>query len=264
MTGKYDKRKQAPASKKIWVVPLLLALGVVIALAGLAVFSGKNSESNVLNATQAYSANMEASVPESAEETIATETTEPDDNLPYTLADGKIIIDSVFQYSGANPDCAWEEGSDIGAVVLRNVSDEYLELVNLDVTMSDGVVLQFTVSDVPAGGTVWAFECNNTCYDAVSIISDVQYETEFLSGTGLVPDQVTLSVSGIDVKLTNVSETDLQGIEVHCRTTLDQVYFGGKSYVYSVETIAAGAEASVVAFDCFLGEAEVTLVDYAD
>lgn len=197
------------------------------------------------------------------ETTAPSEATEPDDRLPYLLEDGKLEIESLFQYTGLNPDCYWQDGSNVGAVVLSNRSEEYLESLDMTVTMTDGTQLRFLIADIPAGKTVWAYDTNNTSFDSTSVIKDVQYEAVFVENTGLLPEQIDASVEGISVTLTNLTDGELTGLEMRCHSVLEGVYFGGTSYSYPVESIAAGGSVTVVAEDCFFGETEVTIVDYA-
>ena len=199
------------------------------------------------------------SQPEAGETTVPL-TTVP---LPYDFEKGSLEITSLFQYSGYNPDCGWTEGADMGAVVLTNKSEKYLETLSLTVTMTDGVVLSFRIADIPAGKTVWAFDTDNRTYDSAAAVTDVQYEAVFREDTGLAPETVTVSADAMAITLTNISGQSLENLEVRCHGVLDDGYFGGMSYSYPVETLPAGESTVVLAEDCVLGEAEAALVDYA-
>ena len=88
-----------------------------------------------------------------------------DVSFPYALEDDGLELTSLFQYTGSNPDCGWAEGTDVGAVILKNETGRYLETLNLTVIMADGTALSFTASDIPHGKTVQVFERENTAYD---------------------------------------------------------------------------------------------------
>lgn len=189
---------------------------------------------------------------------------EPENILPYQMEDGKLEISSLFQYSGLNPDCDWEEGTNVGAIVLTNRSGEYLETLDLTITANDGTVLTMHITDLPAGATVWAYDVYNTSVSDGVFACYVQHTASFRTDSGIGEDRVTVSTDSINVSLTNVSGETLTGLEIHCRSRMEDIYFGGMSYVYPAEDIHAGESVTVIAADCFLGDTDVTLIDVAE
>lgn len=262
---KVDPRKSSGETGL--VVFLVVLIIVLICAIGYVLVSRNGSAPGLREDTanpteEAVAPNTAATSPEADHPSASAEATRPDDRLPYSLEDGKLEIESLFQYTGLNPDCYWEEGSNVGTITLVNKSDEYLESLELTITMTDGTKLQFIASDIPAGKSVWAYEKENTACDASAVLSDVRCTAVFRQDNGLATDQVSVSVSGVDVTLKNVSGSDLSGLEIRCHNVLDDVYFGGTAYIYPVESLPAGNSVTISALDCFLGEPGVAIVDY--
>ena len=183
--------------------------------------------------------------------------------FPQVLCEGKVEINSVFSYTGSNPDCNWQEAESVGAVVVQNTSDQYLERLDLALKLANGTELKYEITSLPAGKTVWAFDVNNNAYMESDRVIDVQSSSVFKDNQGLSSDVVSVSVSGMDVALSNHDSETLNGLNVYCRTEIDGVYFGGKAYVYHVAQILPDTQEHVMAYDCLLGIAEVICVDFS-
>lgn len=245
---------------KKWLISFCLLS--VLLFAGCKKEQAEQPEENVVSEeTESEAAESEETEAETTE-IEAEEQITIDSQLPYMLEDGKLEISSVFQYTGLNVDKNWEDGTDIGAVVLVNRSEEYLKSLDLTLTMSDGTEFQFWIADIPSGGTVWAFDVNNTAYDASSFIADAKTEADFTTDTNPFADMITVTTEEIDVTLINHSSEDLTGLSVRCHSLMDDAYFGGLSYTYPVESIASQETVTFSADDCFVGVAEVVWIDY--
>lgn len=181
--------------------------------------------------------------------------------LPYFLEDGMLEIESVFQYSGLNPDASWQNGTNTGAVGLTNRSDVYLKSLDLVIEATDGTQLHFLIYDLPPGKTVWAFDCRNTAYDDSALIQKVYYSAEFSDLEGPDSEQLEITVSGMEVSLKNLTSQTLQNMDMRCHSVVEEIYFGGTSYVYHIEAIAPGETIHIFAADCILGETGVAIVE---
>lgn len=176
---------------------------------------------------------------------------------PYDLADGRLQITSMFQYTGLNPDADFEEGENIGAIVLTNVSQDYLEDLTVTAAISDGTTLTFRVFDLPAGQTVWAFAEGNGVLDLKAVCVQIESQSSFTQDPGPLGTNVTAEVQGTEVRLTNTSDSTISAGELRCHMVLNDIYFGGTSYAYPVSAIPAGESVAVTAADCILGEIAV-------
>lgn len=248
---KYAKQKESG------LVPALIVIAVLAIIAAVV----------VLALVGRVSAVKQPASPDAANPTVAGQPAETagasmDVSFPYTLEDDGLELTSLFQYTGMNPDCGWAEGTDVGAVILKNETGRYLETLNLTVIMADGTALSFTVSDIPHGKTVQVFERENTSCGDTAEVAEVHCETTYRDGNGLVPDKVKAAAEGMNVTLTNVSGETLTGLAVRCHNILDGVYFGGTSYTYPVAEIAADGSAAIAAVDCVLGDVGIARVDY--
>ena len=205
-------------------------------------------------------------------ETEASENREADDlnleqeqeeekgvQFPIVLEDGKIEVESIFQFEGINPDCNDLEGEDIAAITLKNISDDYLKNAVIEATLDDGKEYTFSVDNLPAGKEAIAFVTDNSVLPSDGICMEVKAETRFEEITTV--DNVLISVDGMVVTIENATDEELMGIDVYCRNGFNEQYFGGMAYKYTIETIPAGECATITASDSILGMVDVVRVD---
>lgn len=253
--AKYLRKK-----KKKPVVKILILVAVILVLAAAAVFVMPQVLYRLSGGEDAEPAQTEAQL--SAQTTAPVETTETAPTIstvafPLTVDDGRLEINSLFQFSGINPDCGDQEGEDIAAIVLKNVSSLYLAEAKVTLTLLDGTQLNFFVTELPAGASVMAFSTENLSIPAHAECISTACETSFDPTAVTVSDQVTAEADGVHITLTNISDQDISQIVVYCRSPLGEEYFGGTTYSYTVTDLPAGESTTVDAVDCILGMAEV-------
>lgn len=180
--------------------------------------------------------------------------------FPQTLEDGKLELISLFQFSGINPDCGNREGTDIAAVQVKNVSASYLVEASLTMKLEDGTELNFVITNLPAGKSAMVFSTNNTSIGKTVACTEITSSATFDSTVVTVPDQLSVSVEGMSITLTNMTGEKLTNIDVYCRSLLNEEYFGGITYRYTVTELPAYGSATIEARDCILGVAEVVRV----
>ena len=170
-------------------------------------------------------------------------------------------MESLFQFSGMNPDAGLTIGENIAGLQLTNTSEEYLRTAAFTAELADGTILTFRVEDVPPGKTVMAFCLENKTVehvtDCVAIRGQGEFEPSVFPGDGLVE----IAVNGMAITLTNVSGVSLTNLNVTCHGLLDNSYFGGTAYHYTVDSLSAGQSTVIYAVDCILGMTEVTCVE---
>lgn len=181
--------------------------------------------------------------------------------FPILLEDGKLKIDSVFQFEGFNPDCNNQEGSDITGIVVKNISDVYLENADISMITNDGTILNFTVSNLPAGKTDMAFSKENEVSNENTVFGDVTCKASFNSEATLNEELITFSVNGTQIELQNNSDKELNEIVVYCHSTLGDQYFGGITYRYTINKLSSYGIIKIDAEDCILGLAEVVRIE---
>lgn len=182
--------------------------------------------------------------------------------FPYELDDGKLIIDTLFQYSGLNPDCSDEEDENIGAIQLINDSEQYVESSEIMVLLGDGTMLDFIVEDIPSGSTVMAFDVNNTAFEEQQEVLEISADVSYAEGNVLYEDKMTVSVEENGIYLSNQSENSIQNITVRYHCDMDEVYFGGKSYKKQVNLLGVGESTMLSAEECYFGKATVVRIQY--
>ena len=141
------------------------------------------------------------------------------------MEDGNLQVDSLFQYSGINPDCDGEMGDDIAALQVTNLSDRFVERAELTATLLDGTGLNFVITNVPAGQTVLAFAVDNAAYPDMTVLCEHRAKsgmcsgrtyadspeidgTVYFTGAARPGDMVTVHITGCD-------DGDLAGEQIH-------------------------------------------------
>lgn len=189
-----------------------------------------------------------------------TGTTAAGVSYPISLQNGALEITGLFQFSGINPDDGNQSGTDMGSITLVNCSDSYLEEAKIALKLSDGTVLNFLVTELPAGASVMAFSTDSrTLEDGVVCVS-YSCDAQFDANLTAVSSKVTAHVEGTRITLTNVSGQKISKVVVYCRSPLGDEYFGGVTYQYVVNDLPANGTATIDAVDCILGIAEVVRI----
>lgn len=241
------KRKLSAASRRrvaVSAVLVVLAAAAVIA----AVLAANRSES-----TETPSESF-------SESTGVSENTSPDAlELPLTLENGTLELASFFRYDGANPDAAMAQGDNIAAVELKNTSGVYIVEAQLELELSSGRTLHFTLEELPNGESALALSLENTSVGADELPVAASASVK-LAQTGGALSGISVFVNGDTVTLQNLGGTPLDGITVYCRALLDERYFGGVCCKYKVNTLPAYGTVSLTAEDCIFGEARVVRV----
>lgn len=280
MGGKYEKKKvkktnKARDARKGAIIAFVLLLVVVLAVLALFVMpqvlyklgnESENTDDVLSNQTEIESV---SSTDTTDENSIVDSGDENTDEIPESIEavafpllieEGKLEIESIIQYDGLNPDCGNQEGNDIAAITVRNVSDVYVESAEISMTTNNGDIITFMITDLPAGETVFAFSQENTLVKADTVYGDVICEAVFDADANMSENQLAVSVDGTVITLQNKTNESLSNIVVYCHSTLGDQYFGGITYTYSLQTLPANGSAEVDAVDCILGLAEVVRI----
>ena len=178
--------------------------------------------------------------------------------FPIALENGNLTVNSVFSYTGINPDSGNQEGDDLATIMLKNTSEAYLEQAVIRATLLDGTECTFVVTDLPAGKSTMAFATGNeSLAQEVSCVA-LSCEASF---TELEPwDQLSVSTVGTTVTLQNNSDKDLTNIDVYCRDVFGESYFGGITYKQTISNLPANQSATVDVTDSLLGMVEVVRI----
>ena len=129
--------------------------------------------------------------------------------FPYKLEEGKISIDSVFQFTGFNPDNENMEGENIAALTVVNQSEQHLTFAQFTVKLADGAELAFEITDLPAGQKAMIFEKENQIYELDDVCREITDTAEFEDASPVMADRLSAEVQETTVTLTNNSEEDL-------------------------------------------------------
>ena len=178
--------------------------------------------------------------------------------FPIALENGNLTVNSVFSYTGINPDSGNQEGDDLATIMLKNTSEAYLEQAVIRATLLDGTECTFVVTDLPAGKSTMAFATGNTFLAPENSCVVLSCEASF---TELEPwDQLSVSTVGTTVTLQNNSGEDITNIDVYCRDVFGESYFGGITYKQTISNLPANQSATVDVTDSLLGMIEVVRI----
>ena len=193
------------------------------------------------------------------EQTVAP--TEAPEIFPVLLEDGMLTVQSMFQFSGMNPDADLQFGENIAGLQLVNTSDRHLTVAELAAVLEDGTILSFRAEDVAPGMTVMAFSLEHGSMGDRDRCVEVYGYAEFEEGDPLRSDLVEIQVEGVEITVKNVSGMDLTNLDIICHGLLDGSAFGGRAYTYRITSLASGGSTTVYAMDCILGMTQVTRVE---
>ena len=196
------------------------------------------------------------------EQTVAP--TEAPEIFPVLLEDGMLTVQSMFQFSGMNPDADLQFGENIAGLQLVNTSDRHLTVAELAAVLEDGTILSFRAEDVAPGMTVMAFSLEHGSVEDPDRCVEVYGYAEFEEGDPLRSDLVEIQVEGVEITVKNVSGMDLTNLDIICHGLLDGSAFGGRAYTYRITSLASGGSTTVYALDCILGMTQVTRVELGE
>ena len=158
------KKKNTPAGNILWIIAavlvvifaawLVLGPGGQEELADLVEESGQQEEA-AAETTDTETEDAAQSSEQAAEEQVEAK------EFPVELEDGKLLVDSLFQFTGFNPDYGNEPGDNIAALLVTNQSLEHLTSATLTVTLPDGTATSFHMTDILPGASVMVFSAEH-------------------------------------------------------------------------------------------------------
>lgn len=230
------RKKKHGISKRVWGI---LGISTLILVLSIGVFVYKQNEA------------------EKKEDAAKEELMKNGLAFPYELDDGKLVVDSVFQYTGLNMDCEDQECEDTGAIQITNKSAEHLAYADITLKLASGNEMIFRIEEIPSGKSVMAFDTENKTYDKADKVIDIKVKTSYVADASLKEDQVSLSVENTKITVGNTSSETLENITIKYHCDAGETYVGGKCREALVEALAAGENTVVEASGCYFGEAAV-------
>lgn len=178
--------------------------------------------------------------------------------FPHQIEDGALEIESLFQFDGINPDCGNREGDKIAAMMIWNISGSYLKSASIWAVLDDGTEILFFVSDLPAGKGVLAFSVDN------AVLKDDRECTAFRIDAVFEEQQIveglSASVDDTAITLTNETDREMIHISIFCHGVLGDMYYGGVTYTYTIDSLSAGESETVTVSECMIGVADVARI----
>lgn len=178
--------------------------------------------------------------------------------FPTILEDNKLEITSLFPFSGVNPDADMLEGSDVAAIAIRNISDEYLKETTITAMSQAGNKYIFIVHDLPPQKSAIAFSKENDKWAEDDVCEKLEVDSVFENEEKI--EELSISIDGMMITMQNNSQKELTEIDVYCRDIVNEDYFGGKAYKYTIEKLSAGEETTITVSDSLFGVIDVVRV----
>ena len=260
--------------------PRKLYIGVIIALVLMVMVSAAFVLPRVSQSSETEPVNSEPEVTVTLADTDVTEAVGDSENntgtevettgavdegkeaaalqFPCLLEDGALEIESIFQFDGINPDCGNRDGDRTAALLVRNLSGSYLNSASVWVELSDGTEIVFSVSHLPAGKTALAFSVNNEDLPDDGVCSACRVDAVFEEDG--FPEGLSVTVNETDITVTNETGEEMTRIDIYSHGVFGDLYYGGVTYICTIESLPAGGAATVSASDCMIGVVEVVKI----
>lgn len=178
--------------------------------------------------------------------------------FPYIFEDNKLEITNLITFDGPNIDNNNQEGENIAALQLKNISNEYLENLTITLKMENKQEYSFVIEELPANETVLALEVNNKQYDMNNMCKSLSYKSKFNKNEIVQPLDVTINGAAMLIKNTTSKTYKNITVNYHCLT--DEFYFGGKSYSITIPELLSGQEYSYDDSNCWMGTPKVVRI----
>lgn len=248
-----DKKKNSG----LWIALIL----VLVVLLGILIAANLKKQDGKTDSSAEQSENTAESVQEQEEEGSVSEDDEDAGlEFPYEFEEEKLSMESLFQYSGINPDAQNEECEDTASIQLKNTSDRYLESAEISVELTDGTEFSFVIQDIPAGRSVMAFDTANSGYDGKTGVAFVDAKINW-SDASMNEESIKTVADENGTQITNMTDETIEALSVKYHGVLDEMYFGGGSFTTEISEIGSGETTAVNTSESILGEAEVVCVD---
>lgn len=244
------------------VLVITLVVLITAAIAAVIVMGGFPEGIRLpgISQTQGYKDDPTEGPSKSVEQTeIQTEVSGME--FPIMLEDGKLEIQSLFAYTGLNPDDENEETRDIAAITLVNRSGAYMAEARITMGLSNGAEAEFIAMDLPAGKRVMAFSTDSVEAPDGTGCTEVRCDAVFDAAASMMAERIAVTVEAMTVTVKNLTGNEISNIVIYCRCPLDEDYFGGIAYQYQINSLPANGTATVDAWDCVLGMAEVVRIE---
>lgn len=236
------KRKKSCLKKianEILILSIIVLLGALMAVIVCAFHQKK------LDNDSETGSESETSITEDESESIAL-------SMPYVLDSG-LIIDTYFQYTGINPDCQEEEGTDVASIQLINKTGRYIKEALIEMTLDYKQTVHFVIKDLPTDAQLYAFDINNTSCSGTAVITGFKENVVFSDEYALDEEVVSIIYDVMSAEISNISDQSIGACKIIYHDQMDGILFGGISYQQEIETLEAGESIYIEMPECYIG-----------
>ena len=244
----------------VLVISLAAALTLGVLLAG-GCDGGKNGGDSDADADADGKTSADSTVFQESDAGNAADTDTDAGGDPWKACrEQGLSVSELFAYTGPNPDCGFEQGNDIAAVTVENISGKYLLCAEITVASDDGAEYSFTVQALEDGGRVTAFDTLNRTVKNEVCAADSECSTEFANSPDTYAGRLQAQVISGEVTLTNISEDTFEFVFVDCRCTVSGESFGGKVFECPFSQVTPGATQSKACSEILFGVPEAVRI----
>lgn len=270
-----SNNKKQKNKKNAWLIPVLIAALVIVALAVTAGYLLWERGQELIPPAETPSAGLETPVqPEAtpavtpkpdAEMPTPTESPEPESSLPIDLGWG-LMLTEVKSYAGLY----LEDGSDevvsgIMMVRVKNMGSELIQLANITAQDAAGNSYSFQLTTLLPGAEMTVLESGRAAYSAeVEIVDAAANDVAVFSEVpSMHEDILSFECSDYTIKVKNISEADFPGGRVFYKSVSGSLYIGGITYTVTIPALGPGEETVLSARHYYEGASALVFVTYA-
>lgn len=267
-----QKRRKKP-NYSIFIILTLLILCLLAVLLLIKDDDSTISE-NAGNVTQEVTADDKETLPESASNSEESSESEPSTELEsgvtsefqpiYTSAG--IIIQEVKSYAGKY----LEDGSDeivsnVMALLVKNDTEESIQLADLSVADKAGNTYEFRITTLLPGQEMLVLENNRAIYDATVELDSVDITSLALFSETPSLHEDIFEIQGTDnlITIKNISEETISAARICYKNISSDIYIGGITYTVSIPQLLPGETLNMPTRHFTEDASEVVFVTYA-
>lgn len=167
---------------------------------------------------------------------------------PDTTADGKLLFADYASFTGGYmEDGTGDMVENVAAVLVENLSDEYLEYASLTFEI-EGKQAVFEVTGLTAGDAAWVLEKNRLQIDPDADFRFVTSSCGYLQDVTRSRWELMVTMSDGVLTARNNSEKAMHNVYVYYkRVHEDGNYFGGITYRCDIGSLESGEQKEAVA-----------------
>lgn len=183
-------------------------------------------------------------------------------SLPHTMGNASLQVITVGRYSGYfTEDGSYDAVSDIAAVVVQNVSGDFIRSATITAVGDGGKEYKFPLTSLPAGRSVLVLESGKSVIaenEKISALATGVVETQTAE---LHKDKVQITYTNGNFNVKNLTDKNLSAVYIKYKSyTSGNVYMGGVTYNATIDNLGSNSEKQCKPLNFYNGYSEIMMV----